>query len=541
MAANLRSSAAATHDNYDLYFVYLQKDSDELSDYQRRWLENDSKDQKDKKDKLTRIDFDNLYNRIRRVTSLAADVTSFAVSPDGETFVFAADLDGDNDLYSISWEGKDMKRLTNGGHSPSAIRYSADGKLVYYMKKGGVPASIDPSGKDAKTLPLAVSLDIDIPAERKAVFLEAWSTLNDNFYDENFHGADWTAMRNKYLPAIADPGQHRNDFNDVISLMLGELNASHLGISSPGGSGPKSIPVGALGIRMDETYTGDGIRVEYVFKDGPADRDESRLAPGEIITAVDGHELAPGDNLFGLLYEKIDRRLMLRVTSADGKTSREVVIRPVSEGEESSLVYKDWVRGKRALVDSLSGGKIGYVHIEAMSWPNFEQFERELYSECHDKDALIVDVRNNPGGWINDYLLAVLTVRRHAYTVPRGTKEKGYPQPRLPLYSWVKPVAALCNGLSFSNAEIFSHAFKTLGLGPLIGETTGGAVISTGGTTLIDGSYLRIPFRGWYVSGSGIDMEKQGAVPDIIVPEPPGEEGSGRDSQLERAVHELMK
>jgi tricorn protease len=218
-----------------------------------------------------------------------------------------------------------------------------------------------------------------------------------------------------------------------------------------------------------------------------------------------------------------------------------VLIRPTSTGGQNNLVYLDWVDKRRAMVDSLSDGRLGYIHIRAMSWDHFEAFERDLYSKCHDKDALIVDVRNNGGGWITDYLLATLTVKRHAWTVPRGAENSGYPQDRLPVYSWVKPVATLCNELSFSNAEIFSHAFKTLGLGPLVGQTTGGAVISTGGTRLIDGSLFRMPFRGWYVQGSDINMERQGAVPDIIVPEPLGEEGSGVDSQLARAVRELME
>ena len=276
-----------------------------------------------------------------------------------------------------------------------------------------------------------------------------------------------------------------------------------------------------------------------MLRRGPAAREESRLAAGEVITSVAGHTVTPGDNLYHLLYDAVDKPVLLKIRSLAG-AEREILIRPTSTGGQYDLVYNDWVETRRALVDSLSGGRLGYVHIEAMGWDSFEEFERDLYSECHGKDGLLVDVRNNPGGWITDYLLAVLTVRRHAWTVPRGANESGYPQDRLPLYSWTKPVATLCNELSFSNAEIFSHAFKTLELGPLVGQTTGGAVISTGATRLIDGTVFRIPFRGWYVMGSDINMERQGAVPDVIVPEPPGEEGSGADSQLQRAVSELL-
>jgi len=371
------------------------------------------------------------------------------------------------------------------------------------------------------------------------VFLEGWRVLNDYFYDPGFHGADWDAMRDKYLAAVEEGIPAREDFDDLVRLMLGELNASHLGISPPAAGG-KAVPVGALGVRLDETFTGPGFKVAEVFSRGPAARQESRLAVGDVITSVAEQTATAGANLHHLLYDTVDKLVLLKVRSPDGKI-REVLIRPTSTGGQNNLVYHDWVDKRRAMVDSLSGGRLGYIHIRAMSWNHFEAFERDLYSKCHGKDALIVDVRNNGGGWITDYLLATLTVKRHAWTVPRGAENSGYPQDRLPVYSWVKPVATLCNELSFSNAEIFSHAFKTLGLGPLVGQTTGGAVISTGATRLIDGSLFRMPFRGWYVQGSDINMERQGAVPDIIVPEPPGEEGSGADSQLARAVRELIE
>jgi len=534
-------------DTADIYFVFLRRADHELDARERRWRGEEKSEEQKQGPPETVIDFEDIHRRLRKVTSLPADVQSLALSPDGKTFAFA--LDNETrinrssvswDLYTISWDGKELTRLTTGGHNPSGIEYSPDGKTIYYLRKGGIPSKLTVSDKKVKALPLAARMEIDHKAERVQIFEEAWRTIRDYFYDPGFHGADWVALREKYLPAVNLGFPAREDFDDLIRLMLGELNASHLGITPPS-SGLPVVPVGALGVRLDENYPGPGFRVEYVFRKGPADRPESRLAPGEVITAVRGRAVLPGDNLFHLLYDAVDRPVSLQVQSADGEKTREVLIRPVSAGQQRDLLYEDWVISRRRMVDSLSNGRLAYLHIRAMSQPNFEQFEQELYSEAHDKKGLIVDVRNNGGGWITDYLLAVLTVDRHAYTIPRGAEESGYPQNRLPVYSWVKPVAALCNELSFSNAEIFSHAFKTLGLGPLVGAETGGAVISTGGTMLIDGSYFRVPFRGWYVKGTSINMERQGCIPDITVPEPPGEEGSGRDSQLERAVRELLK
>ncbi len=528
--------------NVDVYFIYLRKDDQELSPDQRRWREQDEKQQEeDKQDAVpeVRIDFERIHERIVRVSSLPGDEGAPSISPDSKTFAFGASTDSENDLYTVDWNGKNLTRLTTGGHSPAGIQYSPDGKTIYYLRSGGRPHKLTVAAKKTEALPLAARMDIDIRAERRQVFLEGWRVLNDYFYDPGFHGADWSAMRDKYLPAVEAGIPAREDFDDLVRLMLGELNASHLGIYPPG-DGNKTVPVGALGVRLNETFEGPGFKVAEVLSRGPADREESRLAAGDVITSVAGQAALPGDNLYRLLYDAVDKLVLLKVRSPDG-TQREVLIRPTGIGGQNDLVYHDWVDKRRAIVDSLSGGRLGYIHIRAMGWSSFEEFERELYSECHGKDALVIDVRNNPGGWITDYLLAVLSVKRHAWTIPRGAKNSGYPQDRLPVYSWVKPVATLCNELSFSNAEIFSHAFKTLGLGPLVGQTTGGAVISTGGTRLIDGSLFRVPFRGWYVQGSGINMERQGAVPDIVVPEPPGEEGSGADSQLARAVGALME
>ncbi len=536
-------SRRSGENNVDVYFIYLRKDDQELSTDQRRWREQDQKQEdEDRKDAVpeVRIDFERLHERIVRVSSLPGDVGAPVISPDGKTFAFGASPDGESEIYTISWNGKELTRLTTGGHAPSGIRYAADGKTIYYMRSGGRPHKLTVSGKKTEALPLAARMDIDLHAERRQVFLEGWRVLNDYFYDPGFHGANWSAMREKYLAVVEAGIPAREDFDDLVRLMLGELNASHLGISSPPENDNKPVPVGAFGVRLDETYTDSGFKVAEILARGPADRQESRLAVGDVITAVAGQKIDSGDNLYHLLYDTVDKPVLLTVRSPAGK-DRELLIRPTSIAGQRNLVYHDWVDKRRAMVDSLSGGRLGYIHIRAMSWDHFEAFERDLYSKCHDKDALIVDVRNNGGGWITDYLLAVLTVKRHAWTVPRGAKTSGYPQDRLPVYSWVKPVATLCNELSFSNAEIFSHAFKTLGLGPLIGQTTSGAVISTGGTRLIDGSLFRVPFRGWYVQGRDINMERQGAVPDIVVPEPPGEEGSGADSQLARAVRELME
>jgi tricorn protease len=195
------------------------------------------------------------------------------------------------------------------------------------------------------------------------------------------------------------------------------------------------------------------------------------------------------------------------------------------------------------MVEDLSNGRLGYLHIQGMDIPSFEEFERNLYAAGHGKEGLIIDVRSNGGGWTTDYLMAVLGVRRHAFTIPRDEdpEVRAYPQGRLPLAAWTRPAAVLCNEESYSNAEIFSHAFRSLDRGVLVGVPTFGAVISTGGMRLLDGGWVRLPLRGWYVADTGMNMENNGAVPDVVVPQPPAQDTApDEDAQLARAVEELL-
>jgi len=187
-----------------------------------------------------------------------------------------------------------------------------------------------------------------------------------------------------------------------------------------------------------------------------------------------------------------------------------------------------------------------------MGMESFERFEREFTAVGSGKDAIVIDVRFNGGGWTTDYLMTILNYKQHAYTIPRGAaknleKEKKnfrefYPTgERLPYAAWMKPSIAICNQNSYSNAEIFSHAYKNLGIGTLVGVPTFGAVISTGSKSLIDGSTVRMPSRGWFVKTDDNNMDLVAAVPDIIVENAPDAKATGNDAQLKRAVEELLK
>jgi tricorn protease len=187
--------------------------------------------------------------------------------------------------------------------------------------------------------------------------------------------------------------------------------------------------------------------------------------------------------------------------------------------------------------------RLGYLHIRSMDEPSLQEFERDLYAAAFGHEGLVIDVRNNGGGSTADLILSSLMVQPHAYTVPRGADpamRTGYPRDRLWIQRFVLPANLLCNEKSFSNAEILAHAFRTLKRGTLVGQETNGGVISTGGTATLDGTFVRTPFRGWFLP-DGTDMENHGARPDLLVPQTPEAEAREDDEQLRAAVDDLLR
>jgi Tol biopolymer transport system component/C-terminal processing protease CtpA/Prc len=306
----------------------------------------------------------------------------------------------------------------------------------------------------------------------------------------------------------------------------------------PSAASSWSVTTAHLGVRFDSAHKGPGLKVRDVIPESPADHKQSRIEPGEIILSIDGTTVDPSMDLTIVLNGPPERDIHLAVKNAAGQ-ERHVTVRPVSYSAVRSQLYQKWVRDNQTKVDELSGGKLGYLHISGMNMPSFYKFEEELYNSGSGKDGLVIDVRENPGGSTTDHLLTALTQPHHATTVPRGGGP-GYPQDRMVYATWRKPIVVLCNQNSFSNAEIFSHAIKTLGRGKLVGVPTAGGVISTGAATIMDVGILRLPNRGWFVRDTGEDMELNGAVPDVILWPEPGDMPRGKDVQLEKAVDVLL-
>lgn len=495
------------------------------------------------------IDWDDIHLRVERPgNNLASEGT---ISRNGRWVAYKSDP-GD-DLWLVSADGAVQQRLSNGNISPKMIRWSKSSHTIWFLDRSGSLRSVVlglggiPSGgglPSINTVNFTAKITIRRDEEFAQMFEQSWRALANNFYDSENHGVDWKNIREKYKPLVAHVAM-KEDLYALISLMLGELNASHLGITGP----PKKADeiTADLGVLFDETYRGPGLKIAEVLKRGPADKRNLNLKAGDYILEIDRSEITDKTNLSQLLNDKVGEAILLTVSSnpADAKQRRQVEVRgtarhssPPRPDDIASLMYQRWVRRNAETVTNLSKGTLGYIHIPSMDEQGLEQFVRSLYSDNFEKDAIIIDVRYNGGGYTHDQVLNYLGAKEHTFFRQRDGGEG------LVLRShdrkWTKPSVVLINNRSYSDAEIFPSAFKTLGLGKVVGQATGGFVIGTGSIRLIDGSTFRVPRTGVFTI-KGVNMEREGVVPDVAVESVPEDMAKGIDNQLNKAVDVLMQ
>ncbi len=526
-----------------------------------------SEDGKDEKDdcqipKEIKIDFEDIHKRVQRIRIPNASVYGLFWFGEKQTLAFNTTIDGREGTYLVSFPD-DLKPKFLAAERGSGVTRLKNNKVVGWVT-GGTPATIGVDGKVTK-FAFSARQEIDVHQRYRAGFDVAWRLMRDNWYDDRFGNRNWDAVRRKYTEAAA-ASPNDSTFAQVVQMMLGELNGSHLGFTPSGGS--SFSPSGwtpqtnHLGVRFDAKHKGPGLLVRDVIVGGPADRQSSRLFPGDTILTIEGIAVDPAYDLTQVLNGPLSRDLRLLVRSAErpkvsvagddeadqkadpakadatADRDRVVMLRPTSYSQAQSLLYPMWEQANRERVEQLSGGRLGYLHIQGMNMPSLYEFERKLFEVGYNKEGLVIDVRGNGGGSTADRLLTALTQPRHAITVPRAGGP-GYPQDRMVYATWDKPIIVLCNQNSFSNAEIFSHAIRLLKRGRLVGVQTAGGVVSTGATSVMDLGTLRQPFRGWFSLDTGQDMELNGAMPHVQLWPLPGEMPRGVDQVLQRSVRML--
>lgn len=478
------------------------------------------------------IDFDDIHRRAERVGPPADSV---CISKNGKQAAFRSG----GELWVAATDASGATRLTTGGVNPHLIRWTKGGS-IYFLDGAGSIRNINPgftsftmgTPTPPGTVNFTAKMTVRQEEEFQEMFDQSWRLLSESFYDAKLHGANWRAIRDKYRPLVRHVSM-KEDLYNLVSLVLGELNASHLGISGHLRN-PDEVTAD-LGLIFDETYKGPGLKIAEILKRGPADKRGINLKPGDVVLAIDRTELTDRTNLSRLLNAKGNETVLLDVTSnsADPKAKRRVETRAVGRREVANLMYERWVEKNAEAVAKQSGGKVGYIHIPDMDEAGLEQFVRALYSDNFDKEAIVIDVRYNGGGFTHDQVLNYLGGKEHTFFRQRdgveGLVMRNYDR------KWTKPSAVLINNRSYSDAEIFPAAYRQLGYGKVVGQPTGGMVIGTMETRLIDGSSFRLPRTGVFTA-RGVNMEKEGVVPDVAVDAQPEDLAKGIDAQLKRAV-----
>ncbi|MHB1425887.1 MAG: S41 family peptidase [Gemmataceae bacterium] len=486
------------------------------------------------------IDWEDIHLRAELATPMPA--MTAAISPDSSKVAFRDARS--HDLWVASSNGGQLTRLTTDHAAPRQIVWSKPrtqlaslGDVIYYLDRSGSIRLIRAFGGSATPLPFRIKMRVRTEEQYLEMFDQSWRYLAEHFYDAKFHGSNWNAIRDKYRPLVKHITM-KEDLYSLLYLMMGELNASHLGID-----GRLSFPeeeTADLGLIFEKDYHGRGLKIAEILKRGPADRRGLNIKAGEYIVNIDGVELTEKTDLSQLLNGKVGETVSLQVASkleATAKERRHVEISAVSRGAIVPLMYDRWVENNARRVAKLSAGKLGYIHIPSMDEDGLDRFVRSLYSDNYDKEGIVLDVRFNGGGFTHEKILNYLGSRRHTIFRERDGGEG------LVLRSsdrkWHKPLVLLINNRSYSDAEIFPSAFRTLGLGKLVGQPTGGFVIGTSAVQLIDGSLLRLPRTGVYTT-QGVNMEKEGVTPDVLVEDHPDQLAKGIDAQLAKAVEVLQ-
>jgi len=517
----------------------------------------------------TKMDWAGMKHRTRQITRMPFPIFDYTVAPDSRTIVFVTSEPAGTAsvpvIYSIQDDGRRLSRITAGqpptedaeggggagfGGGISQLSISRDGRTLFFRERDSI-YSVPVSGSAAPTLATArpagdtgrrrlnfnVRVRIDRQAEWVEMFDDGWRTMKYRFYDPQMHGFDWDAARAKYRPLVDFVGD-RQELLNIINEMIGELNASHTGAAPPPrGPGGGGVSTGNLGLELEPDNAAGRYRVTYIYENGPADKDWVRVKVGDYLLAINGKPVKAGDDYWELLNNRLNRKVDVTFNNKAAEDGGwHTRIEAISTNAYSQLRYDRWVKDRRQKVDELSGGRIGYLHIQAMNPPSLRKFEKEI-REFRNKEALIIDQRWNGGGNIEQELLAILVQRQYQIWQPRGTEATGRP-----FAGFFGPKVVLQNWRSASNAEMFPAGFRALGLGKVIGTPTMGAVIGTGSYSLIDGSTVRTPGVGVFLADAKhTNMENYGVQPDILVDNKPEDYLAGRDRQLEAAVDELLK
>ena len=503
----------------------MLKSSDKKAAAKEEKEKKDSTKTEKKVEKLV-LDLEGRDDRTMRLTKGSGRMGDHFLAEDGSKLYYVMD----GDLCSLDIKDKTIKVVKKGFSGMFIV--SADRKNVFVATSSGVQ-KFDPKAGTTKAVSFSGEYSYHPAAEREYIFEHCWKQVSEKFYDPAIHGVDWQAMHDNYmqfLPYI----KNNYDFQELLSEMLGELNGSHTGARYRRLAlfAPATFRIGVL---FDQAWEGKGLKIAEMLPGGLLGNIAPEVEAGDIIVAVNGSEIEAGTPWYEPFTIHSLQRMQLTVKKARGGKTLQVWVKP--SGNDSVPRYRRWVRQREEMVEKLSGGRVGYVHVQGMNSQSF----REVYSKALGKyrgcEALIVDTRHNGGGWLHDDLASFLNGKAYIEYRPRGQYIGTDPYSK-----WNKPSCVLIGEDNYSDACGFPYVYKTLGIGKLIGAPVPGTMTAVWWETQVDGSLVfGIPqVTSWGIK-EGRALENMQIEPDILVYNDPASVLRGEDKQLEAAVTEMLR
>lgn len=493
----------------------------------------DKKGKEEKKEEVKpiKIELEGIEHRRMRLTPNSSALSDALLSKDGEKLYYLAAFEKGTDLWQYEIRTRETKILHKMGDGwAHSLMWDKDAKKLFYLNNGSV-GYYDTEKNENKGVGLNGEMVLDDAAERSYLFEHIWRQVKKKFYRVDLQGVDWDKYKaeyQRYLPHI----NNNFDMAELCSEMLGELNASHTGAGYRFHM-PNGDETATLGCFF-ANEPGPGLRITEIMPRSPLTKEGIKVKAGHVIEKIDGVDVAADMDWAVLFNRKGNKPMLLSLYDPKTKARWEVTVKPLPEGGEWELLYKRWVERCRHLVDSLSGGQLGYVHVQGMNDQSFRTVYEEALGRYHDKKGLVVDTRFNGGGWLHDDLATFLNGKTYMTFMPRGQNLGTEPH-----FKYQRPSVVVMSESNYSDAHLFPVTYRALGIGKLVGMPVPGTGTAVWWEGLQNGMWFGIPQVGM-VDNAGNYMENLQLEPDVRQPLDPGIVSQGRDQQLEAAVKVLL-
>lgn len=518
-------------DDYKLNEEEYELQSEEEEEEEKKEDKDDKEEEKKDKVEPIKIELEDIDERKVRLSVHSSRLSDMILSKDGSKLFYMARYEKGADLWQTNLRTKETKMLLKmGAKSVGDLIMDKKGKNLFVLADGSI-SKVEIDGGKKKGIGIKGEMVLNEAVERSYLFEHAWRQVQKKFYKTDLHEVSWDFYKTEYakfLPHI----NNNHDFAELLSEMLGELNASHTGAFYRPQT-ENGDQTASLGLFFDNDYTGKGLKILEVIDKGPLDNSKSKAKKELILEKIDGVEITSTQNPYQLLNRKVNKNTLLSFYNPKSGKRWEETIKPISLGSQNQLLYRRWVENCRSIVDSLSNGKIGYVHVRSMNHQSYRTVYEDALGKNGGKKALVVDTRFNGGGWLHDDLATFLDGKKYMTFMPRGQELGNEPQ-----FKWTKPSIVVMSESNYSDAHMFPYTYRALGIGKLVGMPVPGTGTAVWWERLQNGMVFGIPQVGM-VGNDGKYLENQQLEPDIKVPNTPEKVSKGQDEQLEAAVKEL--